>query len=186
MPSRRDLLLATAGTTTLGGCLSSLSASSGPGPESLPRSVRVSHVDSVRDPSASVGIEMVHDRVTSERTAELRVAVRNDGDGSRRFDLSCRSVLDPVVFDTERTYLLTLPSAEFDGECWHRTGDRPLASDSCDTTVRLAPGESWSNELRLWSNRSGCAPTGEYRFIDRVSFLDRGQEFGFELAVTDD
>jgi len=186
MPSRREVLLTTAGTMALGGCLSSLSASSGPGPEALPRTVRVTHVDSVSAPMASVDVELMHSRVTSDRTAELRVEVRNDGDEVRSFDLSCRSVLDPIVFDTDRTYLLTLPSARFEGECWQRTGDRPLASDNCDTNVRLAPGESWSNEMWLWSNRSGCVPTGEYRFVDRLSLVESNEEFGFELAVTDD
>lgn len=184
MKRREILLLTTTTAASLSGCLSSASQKPARGPDVLPIDVEVSDVGTVTANSIEVGVEMNHDRITRERTAELNIEIRNVGNEVHTFDLSCRSVLDPIIFDTERVYLLTLPNAQFEGDCWQRIGDQPLAADDCDTTARLAPDESWSNKMHLWSNGSGCAPTGEFRFIDNVSFLNSSEEFKFSLRIS--
>lgn len=81
---------------------------------------------------------------------------------------------------------MVVPRYSFDrpGDCWQRTSDDGIGALMCQTNVRLAPGESWSNELALWATNGGpCMPTGTFDFETRLSFLEENPTHEFSLRV---
>lgn len=186
MRRRRFLQSLGIGAGGLGGCIIKNSNDSTSG-KFQNRIVTIEKSGFVPNSSISVSITSASSEANSNSPATIETVLENKGQERLRLTLPCRSILHYPLYDSENSYFLITSDYDFErvNTCWERAGGSTIHVDNCQTVIELAPGDSWSSELELWSTAdTRCMPTGSFEFSDSLTFLRDDPDFIFSLSVT--
>lgn len=190
---QRRTFLTVAGTTSvagLGGCVCSDGAS--PSSETTTSSTEPLP-PSTEDLSFTANVLT---QASTESPPLIQISLRNNAEETVELEYGATLLFsdvsgevewaDAIAIEPEHRGANLSPGPEQDGRCWSVPGDATLETISILNAVILGFKDELTEIVSVYARPATdeCYPPGEYRFEDRMSFIQTESEFEIALRIS--